>query len=147
MENNKFNKKIISNVKSRIVISNLEREETMKLNKKKQILSLVAVIAVILTGSFCAVNAATDGELVEKVKDKVEDTVKIKFVQEDGKEKELEGTVYKNSENQVIVRFEWNTNNAEYEIDTYKSNLDDKNMTINGTVSDNEVEMTIEGEK
>ena len=33
MENNELNKKVLEKVRSRIVISNLESEENMKLNK------------------------------------------------------------------------------------------------------------------
>ena len=38
MENNELNKKVLEKVRSRIVISNLESEENMKLNKKKQLI-------------------------------------------------------------------------------------------------------------
>lgn len=35
MENNKLNKKIIENVRNRVVVSNLESEENMKISKRK----------------------------------------------------------------------------------------------------------------
>ena len=50
MENNELNKKVLEKVRNRIVISNLESEENMKLNKKKQIISISAVLVVLFTG-------------------------------------------------------------------------------------------------
>ena len=101
MENEELNKRIIEKVKNRIVISNLESEENMKLNRKKQILSLTAVITVMLAGSFFTVNAATDGELVDKVKD----TIKVVFVNSEGKQEELKGTTYTDSNNHLMERY------------------------------------------
>ena len=86
MRNDEFNNKIIENVKNRIVVSNLESEEKMKINKKKQILSIAAMMIIMVTGSFFTVNAATDGELVKKIKEKIN----ITFVNEDGEETTLE---------------------------------------------------------
>ena len=82
MENNELNKKIFENVRNRIVISNLESEENMKLNKRKQVLSVAAVMVIMLTGSFFTVNAATDGELSNKIKE----TIRVVLVKEDGSE-------------------------------------------------------------
>ncbi len=85
MENKELNERIIENIRNRVVISNLESEENMKLNKRKQILSIVAVMIVMLTGSFFTVNAATNGELAEKVKD----TIQVIFTDKDGKQEEV----------------------------------------------------------
>ena len=38
MVNNELNKKIVESVRNRIVISNLESEENMKINKRSRIL-------------------------------------------------------------------------------------------------------------
>ena len=81
MVNNELNKKIVESVRNRVVISNLESEENMKINKRKQIVSLVAVMLIMLTGSFITVNAATNGELAEKAKD----TIQVIFTDKDGK--------------------------------------------------------------
>ena len=62
MVNNELNKKIVESVRNRVVISNLESEENMKINKRKQIVSLVVVMLIMLTGSFITVNATTNGE-------------------------------------------------------------------------------------
>ena len=69
MKNNELNNRILKNVRNNIVVSNLEREENMKINKRKQFISLCAVSLLILSGSFVTVNAATDGKLVEDIKD------------------------------------------------------------------------------
>lgn len=101
MGNNEVNKKIIENVKNRVVISNLESEENMKINKRKQVLSLVAVMVIMLTGSFITVNAATNGELAEKVKD----TIQVIFVDKDGKQEQVKGTTYTDSNNHTIEKY------------------------------------------
>ena len=79
MENNELNEKVIKNVRNRIAVSNLESEEKMKISKRKQILSIAAICMILLTGSFVTVNAATDGKLVENVKDTIK-TVKVRIV-------------------------------------------------------------------
>ena len=143
MENNSLNKKIIEQVKNRIVISNLESEENMKINKKKQILSIAAVAVIMLTGGFFTVNAATNGELAENIKD----TIKVVFVNDDGTENEVEGTTYKDSNNHTIETYETNDNGKTHTLEVDKTNLDDENMTINGTIKDDEASITIDNEE
>ena len=143
MENNSLNKKIIEQVKNRIVIYNLESEENMKINKKKQILSIAAVAVIMLTGGFFTVNAATNGELAENIKD----TIKVVFVNDDGTENEVEGTTYKDSNNHTIETYETNDNGKTHTLEVDKTNLDDENMTINGTIKDNEASITIDNEE
>ena len=126
MENNELNNKIIEKVRDKIVISNLESEENMRLKRKKQVLSLVAVLIIMLTGSFMTVNATTNGELVEKVKD----TIKVIFVNEEGKEKEVNGTTYKASNNHIIEKYNFEDGST-LEVD--KTNLDEYNMNVDGT--------------
>lgn len=143
MENNSLNKKIIEQVKNRIVISNLESEENMKINKKKQILSIAAVAVIMLTGGFFTVNAATNGELAENIKD----TIKVVFVNDDGTENEVEGTTYKDFNNHTIETYETNDNGKTHTLEVDKTNLDDENMTINGTIKDDEASITIDNEE
>lgn len=143
MENNSLNKKIIEQVKNRIVISNLESEENMKINKKKQILSIAAVAVIMLTGGFFTVNAATNGELAENIKD----TIKVVFVNDDGTENEVEGTTNKDSNNHTIETYETNDNGKTHTLEVDKTNLDDENMTISGTIKDNEASITIDNEE
>ncbi len=68
MENNELNNKIISNVRNKIVISNLEKEKNMKICKRKQIVSILSLVILFVSGSFVTVNAVTDGKLAENVK-------------------------------------------------------------------------------
>lgn len=143
MGNNELNKRIIENVRNRIVISNLESEENMKFNKRKQILSLTIIMTIMLTGSFITVDAATNGELVEKVKD----TVKIIFTDKDGKQQEVEGTTYIDSNNHIIEKYEIEKNGAEYRLEIDKNNLDEENLTIKGNINDEGTSLTIEGKK
>lgn len=140
MENNELNKRIIENVRNRVVISNLESEENMKLNKRKQILSLVAVMIIMLTGSFVTVNAATDGELAEKVKD----TIQVIFTDKDGKQEEVRGTTYTDSNNHTIEKYQIEKNGAEHTLEVDKNNLDNSNLTFKENINDEEASITIE---
>lgn len=137
MENNELNKKVMEKVRNKIVISNLESEENMKLSKRKQVLSLVAVIVIMLTGSFVTVNAATNGELAEKVKD----TIKNVFVEINGKE--VKGVTTKDSNGHTIETYEFKDNGAEHKIEVDRTNLDGTNMAVKGEAKDGEVKMTI----
>ena len=98
MERNELNKKIMEKVRNRVVVSNLESEENMKLNKRKQVLSVAAVMVIMLTGSFFTVNAATDGELSNKIKE----TIRVVLVKEDGSEEVLN--------RKCLYRFKWSRN-------------------------------------
>lgn len=143
MENNELNKRIIENVKNMVVISNLESEENMKLNKRKQISSIVAVMFVMLVGSFFTVNAATDGDLAEKVKD----TIQVIFTDKDGKQEEVKGTTYTDSNNHIIEKYQLEKNGAEYILEVDKNNLDGENLTFKENISDGESSVTIESRK
>ena len=141
MENNELNKKVLEKVRSRIVISNLESEENMKLNKKKQLISISAVLVVLFTGSFITVN--TDGELV----DKVTNTIKVICVKDDGTENEVKGTAYTDSNNHIIEKYEVEENNTKHIVEVDKNNLDKDNMTIDATINDDEAGITINNKK
>lgn len=143
MENNELDRKIIEKVRNRIAISNLESEENMKLNKNKQVLSLVAVLAIMLTGSFVTVNATTNGKLVEKVKD----TIKVVLISDDGKQEELKGTIYTDSNNHIIEEYNSNNNGSSYTVKVDKTNLDNKNLAIDGTIKDGSSSITIKEQK
>lgn len=109
MVNNELNKKIVESVRNRVVISNLESEENMKINKRKQIVSLVVVMLIMLTGSFITVNATTNGELAEKAKD----TIQVIFTDKDGKQEEVKGTTYTDSNNHTIEKYHIEKDGAE----------------------------------
>ena len=141
MRNNELDRKIFENVRNRIVVSNLESEENMKLNKRKQVLSLVAVMIVMLTGSFITVNAATNGELAEKVKD----TIQVIFTDKDGKQQEVEGTTYTDSNNHIIEKYEFEKDGSEYRMEIDKTNLDGENLTFKENITEDEgASITIE---
>ena len=140
MVNNELNKKIVENVRNRVVISNLESEEKMKINKRKQIVSLVAVMLIMLTGSFITVNAATNGELAEKVKD----TIQVIFTDKDGKQEEVKGTTYTDSNNHTIEKYHIEKDGAEHTIEVDKNNLYNQNLTFKENIKDGEESITIE---
>lgn len=139
MENNKLNKKIIENVRNRVVVSNLESEENMKISKRKQVLSVVAVMVVMLTGSFITVNAATDGELAQKVKD----TIQVIFTDKDGKQEEIKGTTYTDSNNHTIEKYETDKNGTQHTLEIDKDNVDNSKITIKGEMDDEVTSITI----
>lgn len=143
MENNELNKRIIENVRNRVVITNLESEENMKINTRKQVLSLVAVMVIMLTGSFITVNAATNGELAEKVKD----TIQVIFVDKDGKQEEVKGTTYTDSNNHTIEKYKTEKNGTEHTLEVDKNNLDESNLTIKDNINDEQSNITIEDKK
>lgn len=105
MESKDLNSAVLKRVRNKIVVSNLESEEKMKINKKKQILSLTAVIVLFLSGGFIAVNAATDGQLANNIKDKI---IKVVFVDSNGTEKELEGKISTDSTGSEWKTYEYN---------------------------------------
>lgn len=143
MERNELNKKVIEKVRHRVVVSNLESEENMKLNKRKQILSLVAVITIMLTGSFITVNAATNGELTEKVKD----TIQVIFTDKNGKQEEVRGNTYTDSNNHTIKEYKIEKDGAEHILKVDKTELDGENLTIKESINDEGASITIENKK
>lgn len=143
MENNELNKRIIENVRNRVVISNLESEENMKISKRKQVLSLVAVMVIMLTGSFITVNAATNGELTEKVKN----TIQVIFTDKDGKQEEVKGTTYIDSNNHTIEKYQIEKDGAEHILEVDKTNLDEENLIIKENINDEGASITIENKK
>lgn len=145
MRNDEFNKKIIENVKNRIVVSNLESEEKMKISKKKQIISIAAMAIIMVTGSFFTVNAATDGELVKKIKEKINITI----VNEDGTEETLEdANIYVTDNNEYVVEYlikdDSNTQSqTEESFKIYTNTLEEENKTVDAKVSENETNINI----
>jgi len=87
MDNNELNRKVLKNVRNKIVVSNLESEEKMKINAKKQILSICAITLIMASGGFFTVNAATNGKLVQNIKEFVTVTIE----KNDGTKEEVEG--------------------------------------------------------
>ena len=120
--NNNLNKRIIENVRNRVVISNIESEVNMKLSKRKQILSVVAACMIMIGGSFITVNAATDGQLVEKVTE----TIQVVFRDKNGNKTEIDGAAYVEKNNETVEQYQYENDGVEYNIEVNKDNLDDK---------------------
>lgn len=146
MESKDLNSAVLKRVRNKIVVSNLESEEKMKINKKKQILSLTAVIVLFLSGGFIAVNAATDGQLANNIKDKI---IKVVFVDSNGTEKELEGKISTDSTGSEWKTYEYNNQGSVFQSIINKTYLEKQNMSIEekikSSVKDGEetIEMTI----
>lgn len=146
MESKDLNSAVLKRVRNKIVVSSLESEEKMKINKKKQILSLAAVITLFLSGGFITVNAATDGQLANNIKDKI---IKVVFVDNNGLEKELEGKISTDSTGNVWETYEYNNQGSVFQSIINKTYLEKQNMSIEekikSSVKDGEetVEMTI----
>ena len=143
MEENKLDEKIIENVRNRVVISNLESEENMKINKRKQILSLMIVSVIMLTGSFITVNAATNGQLAEKVKD----TIQVIFTDKDGKQEEIKGSTYTDSNNHTIEKYEIERDGMEHTLEVDRTILDGSDLMFKENINDEEASITIENKK
>lgn len=143
MENNELNKKIFENVRNRIVVSNLESEENMKLNKRKQVLSIAAIMVIMLTGSFFTVNAATDGKVVEEIKK----AITIKY--DESRYKVVTENQIENINGEEYVKYEIvsNDNTEEFTTLINKSEMDKQNLqtefNITSTKTDDEVESSM----
>ena len=93
----------------------------MKLSKRKQILSVVTVCMIMLGGSFITVNAATDGQLVEKVTE----TIQVVFRDKNGNETEIDGATYVNHNNETVEKYEFEEDGVEYNVEVNKDTLND----------------------
>lgn len=138
MGNNELNNRIIKNVRNRIVVSNLESEEKMRIERKKQVISLTMVVVLFLTGGFMTVNATTDGQLTENIKN----TIKVIFVK-DSTEQEIEGKSYTDSKGDTWIKYEKNTEDSETKTDINKSTLEGENLQLDEKISEDEIELTI----
>lgn len=138
-----LNEKILKNFRDNIAISNLKEEFIMKKAIKKQIITLSMIGIVFLSGGFLTVNAATNGELVNKV----QDTIKVMFVKDDAKEEQVKGTTYTDSNNHTVEKFEINDNGAEYTLEVDRTTVDESNIVVNETIKDNEASIVIDIKK
>lgn len=144
MENNELNNIVLNKVRNNIVISNLEREERMRVNKKKQVISLCVVAVVFLSGSFFTANAATEGKLVENIKQKCNEIVNIKY--DESKLKLVENKEEKDhaeyrletidGESETIIVY-MNKNNLETENATAEINLTEEGCELKITDNKN----------
>ena len=105
----------------------------MKRNTRKQVLLGTMIITFILSGSFITVNASTNGQLVENVKD----TIKVIFIK-DNNEEEIKGKEYINKDGENWVIFEKNIDGSQYKIDINKDELNKTNMELETKITTNE---------
>ncbi len=105
----------------------------MKICKRKQIVSILTVVVLFVSGSFVTVNAATDGKLAESVKNFITITIngnKYKAI-ESGKDVDENGNEY--------LRYTLKpTDNDEEMVVQNDNNADNKNMDINYDVNETE---------
>lgn len=137
MENNELDNKIINNVRNRIVVSNLEKEENMKINKVKQLISISAVSLLVLCGGFFTANAATDGKLAEDIKDKI---VNIKFDENKYELKHTETQKDKDGNEKLTYILDSKDGKEECIIMEYTDNLDDEDLKLEATIDTDDTE-------
>lgn len=136
-----LDKKILKNFRENIAISNFEEDLKVKKTMKKQVIMLSLMGFICLFGGFLTVDAATGGELTQKVKD----TITVVLVREDGKEEVLEGTSKTDENGHTIQSYHVNSNGSEYRLDIDKTVLENENaeMEANYSENDNEAMVTI----
>lgn len=146
MENNELNSKILKNVRNKIVVSNLEKEEVMRINKRKQVISLCATVLILLSGSFFTVNAATDGKLAENIKEKYKEIVTIDYDESKFKLVDIEeGKDPASGGNTVSYKLTSNDNLEEVETVINIDALEEENINVKHNINENgELEMVIE---
>ena len=130
MENNELNNKILKNVRNKIVVSNLEKEYAMKISKRKQIISLCATTIILLSGSFLTVNAATEGKLVEDIKEKYKEIITIDYDKSKYKLTEMKEEKMSNGDN--TVTYTLMSEDGDEQIDTIVNidNLEQEHLKI-----------------
>lgn len=142
MENKELNNRILRNVRSKIVVSNLESEENMKINAKKQILSICAVALVMISGGFFTVNAATNGQLVQDIKE----FVTVTLVKSDGTTEKVEGKTRTDENGDTWLEYEQKGEDWEFIMNVQRIELEKNNLGIDAKVTENKEngEMNIE---
>lgn len=142
MENKELNNKILRNVRNKIVVSNLESEENMKLNVKKQIISICAVVLVATSGGLFTVNAATNGKLVQDIKE----FVTVTIVKKDGTTENVEGKTRTDEYGNTWLKYERKGEEWEDVIYVQRIELEKNNLGIDAKITENETngEMNIE---
>lgn len=143
MENNNLNEEIIKNVRNRIVMSNIEREEIMKINKRKSILTIIVAAIIFSTGGLVTVNAATNGAVVDKIKD----VISIVFTDKDGKTEKIDGTSTKDSNNHTIEKYTKEKDGSNYEIEIDKTELENNNSQLDGNINEEGIDINIKDNK
>lgn len=136
-----LSKKVLKEFKDNITISNLKEECIMKRNIRKHVLLGTMLVTLILSGSFITVNAATNGQLVENIKD----TIKVVFVS-NGQEEEIDGKFYTDENGESWVTFEKSLNDVQMQVDLKQDELDKENLKVETKMIDIQDATPSEGE-
>ena len=107
----------------------------MKINMKKQVFAVLAVIMLVLVGGFFSVNAATDGKLIENIKE----VIKVTMIKDDGVVVQLDGKEYTDSNGDNWVHYE----NENTQIDVNKKEIDVNNLSLETQITEYEVSTEI----
>lgn len=134
MKNKELNNRILRNVRSKIVVSNLESEENMKINAKKQILSICAVALIMASGGFFTVNAATNGQLVQDIKE----FVTVTLVKSDGTTEKVEGKTRTDENGDTWLEYEQKGEDWEFIMHVDRIELEKNNLGIDAKITENE---------
>lgn len=134
MKNNELSNRISKNVREKIAVSNLEKEFNMKIKMKKQIITFSLLGVLLLSSSFFTVNAATNGELVNNVKE----TMKVWFEKEDGTKEKVKETTGKDK-NGNYTEYHLENKDTEYNVKLYDSNQ----FNTTDKIMENETELMI----
>lgn len=97
----------------------------MQRKTRKQVLFGTILCTLMLSGSFITVNAATNGQLVEDIKD----TIKVVFVK-DGSEQEIDGKIHTDENGEYWITFEKSLNDAQMQVDLKPDKLDKENIKV-----------------
>jgi len=102
----------------------------MKISKRKQIISLCATTIILLSGSFLTVNAATEGKLVEDIKEKYKEIITIDYDKSKYKLTEMKEEKMSNGDN--TVTYTLMSEDGEEQIDTIVNidNLEQEHLKI-----------------
>lgn len=144
MEINDLNNKIMRNVRNRIVVSNLEKEEIMEKAKRKHIISLCATTVILLSGSFLSVNAATDGKLVEDIKEKYKEIITIDYDQSKYQITDIKEEKMPTGENTVTYRMTSKDGQEQMDTVIITDELDKANLKITDNVKEENGEVVRE---
>lgn len=144
MENQEWNRKIWQKVRNKIVVSNLEREESMKLKQRKQTISMCAVAIILLSGSFLTVNAATDGKLVEEIKHKYEEMIVVRIDENKYKVTETKEGIDENGDKTITYTVQSVDGEEEATIGVNKEILEKENLQVEAEVNEEGMMMVIQ---
>lgn len=145
MENQEWNRKIWQNVRNKIVVSNLEREESMKLKQRKQAISMCAVAIILLSGSFFTVNAATDGKLVEEIKNKYEEMIVVRIDENKYRVTDAKEGNDENGDKTITYTVQSVDGEEEISIEANKEVVERENLQVELQSNEEEMTMLIQG--